>query len=122
MVTSKQGEANVLILCLKKAVAKTATPSKLTAYMLSGRPIIASVDVDSDCADIIRNANCGIVVEPDDPNALAMAISEMAGKDITQLNEMGNSAYEYAKNYLSKDKNLKIIIDKLIGEINYKLI
>ena len=120
-VATKQRDADVLILCLKKGVAKTATPSKLTAYMLSGRPIIASVDLDSDCADIIREARCGFVVEPDDPVALGKAISEMARKTENQLNDMGKAAFEYAKTYLSKKNNLKIIVDTICENINYGL-
>lgn len=114
LVPIKQSEADALVLCLKKGVAKTATPSKLTAYMLSGRPIIASVDMDSDCADIIRNAHCGIVVPPDDKEALSNAISSMANKDKAELKEMGENSFHYAIDHLSKEKNLQIIIDEII--------
>ena len=56
-------QSEVLLLSLKKGVAKTALPSKLTAYMLSAKPIIASVDEDSGTADIIKSNKCGWVVE-----------------------------------------------------------
>ena len=113
-VAKKQSEADILVLCLKKGVAQTATPSKLTAYMLTGRPIVASVDSDSDCANIIREAGCGLVVEPEDKHALGEAIKEIAQKDTEELNRLGQAAFEYAKNHLSKDRNLKILVDKLI--------
>lgn len=115
-VANKQSEAEVLILCLKKGVAKTATPSKLTAYMLSGRPIIASVDIDSDCANIVREAGCGIVVEPENVGALSNAIQTMSEMSERQKNEMGIAAFEYAKQHLSKKSNLKKITDLFIGE------
>lgn len=114
-VAKTQGEADILVLCLKKGVAQTATPSKLTAYMLTGRPIVASVDLDSDCANIIREAGCGLVVEPEDKHALGEAIKEIAQKDTEELNRLGRAAFEYAKNHLSKDRNLKILVDKLIN-------
>lgn len=113
-VAKTQGEADILVLCLKKGVAQTATPSKLTAYMLTGRPIVASVDLDSDCANIIREAGCGLVVEPENPHALGEAIKVMAQKDTAELNKLGQAAFEYAKNHLSKERNLKILVDKLI--------
>ena len=113
-VAKTQGEADILVLCLKKGVAKTATPSKLTAYMLSGRPIVASVDLDSDCANIIREAGCGLVVEPENVEALGAAIKEIALKDTAELNKLGRAAFEYAKKHLSKERNLKILVDKLI--------
>lgn len=113
-VAKKQSEADILVLCLKKGVAQTATPSKLTAYMLTGRPIVASVDVDSDCANIIREAGCGLVVEPENEDSLREAIKEIAQKDTEELNRLGQAAFEYAKNHLSKERNLKILVDKLI--------
>ncbi len=109
-VAKKQCEADILILCLKKGVAKTATPSKLTAYMLTGRPIIASVDLDSDCANIIREAECGMVVEPGNEVLLREAIMEMGGFSVDKLNSMGASGFEYALNNLSKERNLNKLV------------
>ena len=114
-VAMKQSEADILVLCLKKGVAQTATPSKLTAYLLTGRPIVASVDLDSDCANIIREAGCGRVVEPEDAYALEGAIEEIARKDTEELNRLGQAAFEYAKSHLSKERNLKILVDELIN-------
>lgn len=117
-VAQKQGEADVLVLCLKKGVAKTATPSKLTAYMYSGRPIIASVDLDSDCANIIRESGCGIVVEPENVGALAQAMQTLANKSIEELNDMGKSGFKYADEHLSKQKNLNNITEILLKGTN----
>ena len=110
-VAEMQGRADVLVLCLKKGVGKTATPSKLTAYMLSGRPIIASVDLDSDCANIIKEAGCGLVVEPDNEMALSKAIQELSKKSVEELNTFGKAAFDYAIAHLSKECNLSILIN-----------
>ena len=115
-VAKKQSEADILVLCLKKGVAQTATPSKLTAYMLTGRPIVASVDLESDCANIIREAGCGLVVEPENIRALGEAIEMLSQKNTEELNRLGQAAFEYAKSHLSKERNLKILVDKLIIE------
>lgn len=115
-VAKKQSQADLLVLCLKKGVAQTATPSKLTSYMLSGRPIVASVDLDSDCANIIRKAGCGLVVEPENEKELCDAITEIAGKSNYELNQLGRAAFEYAKDHLSREHNLKIIVDQLIND------
>lgn len=113
-VADKQRTANVLVLCLKKGVAKTATPSKLTAYMLSGRPIIASVDLDSDCANIIREVG-GIVVEPDNETALCEAIQIMANKQLKELQNIGQRSFDYAINHLSKQKNISVLTNCLLN-------
>ena len=117
-VASKQAKADILVLCLKKGVAKTATPSKLTAYMLTGRPIIASVDLDSDCANIIRESGCGLVVEPENAKALAVAIENINGKNVDEQRAMGKKAYDYALENLSKQKNLKKLVNVILNTRN----
>ncbi len=114
-VAKKQSEADVLVLCLKKGVAQTATPSKLTAYMFSGRPIVASVDLESDCANIIRESGCGLVVEPEDAETLSKAVESISSKSIEELNQLGKNAFVFAKENLSKERNLKIIVDTIIA-------
>lgn len=113
-VALKQSEADVLILCLKKGVAQTATPSKLTAYMLTGRPIIASVDLDSDCANIIRESGCGLVVEPENEISLREAILELSNMNVEEINRLGQAAFTYAVENLSKERNLNNLVDVLI--------
>lgn len=115
-VASKQSEADILVLCLKKGVAKTATPSKLTAYMLTGRPIVVSVDTDSDCANIIRSTGCGIVVEPENEEELYKALSSIAMMPAEKRQQMGLAAYNYAKANLSKESNLKKITDAILSK------
>lgn len=112
-VAIKQSEADALILCLKKGVAQTATPSKLTAYMLTGRPIIASVDLDADCANIIRESGCGLVVEPGNELALREAILELSNKTIEEINKLGQAAFTYAVENLSKERNLNKLVNVL---------
>lgn len=108
-VPEKQLEADVLILSLLPGVAKTATPSKLTAYMFSGRPILACVDKDSDTASIIKDSNCGIVVDPSDQQGLVEAINAFINMPVEELNSLGSSGMEMAKKRLSKEKNLEAL-------------
>ena len=108
-VPTIQGSADILVLSLRRGVAKTATPSKLTAYMLTGRPIIVSVDLDSDCANIIREAGCGEVVEPDNMEALTKAIERISKLSIEEKNNFGKAAFDYAVAHLSKERNLSIL-------------
>ena len=102
-----QQQADVLLLPLKKGIAKTATPSKLTAYMFSGKPIIACVEEESDTATCILEANCGFVVEPENPSSLAMSMETIYLTDKVILAGYGKNGLDYAINNLSKEKNLK---------------
>lgn len=114
-VPNKQSEADVLILSLQKGVAKTATPSKLTAYLYSGRPVIACVDTDSDTAKIIKNSGCGLVVPSGDTDGLISAINSMSALSIEEKNQMGKQGLDYARKELSRQKNLQKVTDIIMS-------
>ena len=65
-----------LITC-KKGFGKVAFPSKTWNIMACDSPIIASYDKDSELADIINASGAGVVVEPENAEALAKAILSM---------------------------------------------
>jgi len=102
-----QSKATVLLLPLKKGIALTATPSKLTAYLLSGKPVLASVELNTDVSEIINEGKCGIVKEPENIDAIAKGMKEMYFMKTNTLEEMGANSKKYAENYLSKKVNLK---------------
>ena len=108
-VPEMQAKSDILMLPLKKGVAKTALPSKLTAYMLSGKPIIASIDLDSEPADIIRDNGCGFVVEPENEKQLIQCMIEVSEIDKVILEKMAQKSFKYAQENLSKTKNLSKI-------------
>lgn len=114
-VPGMQAKADVLMLPLKRGVAKIALPSKLTAYMLSAKPIIASIDTGSEPADIIRDNGCGFVLEPEDEQELMRCMWDISQKSSDELSKMGKKSFDYAKEHLSRKHNLSklmmIILD-----------
>lgn len=105
-VPKLQAQADVLLLPLKKGISLTATPSKLTAYMLSGKPIIACVEQESDTAKIIRDSESGFISNPEDYLSLAEVIKKIAVMDKFKLETMGTKGRTFAINTLSRTKNL----------------
>jgi len=49
-------------------------PSKIYRIMACGRPVVGICDANSEVATLIQEAQCGLVVRPSDPAALAEAI------------------------------------------------
>jgi glycosyltransferase involved in cell wall biosynthesis len=118
-VPELQSHADVLLLPLKKGIAKTATPSKLTAYLLSSKPIIACVEEDTDVADILREGNCGFVIEPENETALSLKMKELFHLNQDQLEQHGKNGRDFAITNLSKRTNLKklvSLIEKLLKD------
>jgi len=112
-----QSQADVLLLPLKKNIAYTATPSKLTSYLLSAKAVLACVEDDTDTAEIILKASCGLVVNPEDTDAIARLMQAFHQMPKDKLKKMGDKGREYALRYLTKDVNLSKLsqeIEKLI--------
>lgn len=112
-----QATADILLLSLKKGAAGLALPSKLPAYMFSAKPIIATVDIDSDTARVIKDSGCGWVVEPEQPEVLAKLIQNIQKMSKSDLIAMGTKGRDYALQHFAKYNNLSKlagIIEKLI--------
>ncbi len=69
--------ADVLVLNQSAHIVDTVIPSKLFTYMAAGRPIVAAANQSSQAAACIRKAGSGIVVDPENPAALAEAILQL---------------------------------------------
>ena len=108
-----QAKADILLLPLKKGIGKTASPSKLPAYMFSKKPIIASIDMDSDTARIINEARAGWVIEPEDIDMLIVAMREASLTKKSELELKGENGFNFAMKNLSKKNNLKQLIKSL---------
>lgn len=110
-----QSKADCMLLPIKKGAASSSIPSKLPAYMFSAKPIIGSIDADSDTADAISQAECGWVIEPENVQLLAGKMKTVAALDAACMKEYGENALKYGLEHFSKKKNLekltKVIIE-----------
>lgn len=108
-----QSQADVLVLALPKGNGNLCLPSKLTSYMLSGKPVLASVDKESATKKILISSGAGYAVEPDSLESFKEGFGYFTVLSKEKLNEMGNSSLRYANEYLTRDINLKIVVDKI---------
>ena len=109
-----QAKADILLLPLKKGIGKTASPSKLPAYMFSKKPIIASVDIDSDSATVINEAKAGWVIEPENIDMLIDAMREASLTKKSELELKGENGFNFAMKNLSKKNNLKQLVNAIL--------
>lgn len=111
-----QSQADVMILPIKKGAASSSIPSKLPAYMFSGKPIIGCVDADSDTANAIMEADCGWVIEPENVEKLAETMKMVAALEKAALEDKAKKAQTYGLAHFSKKENLSRLI-KVIEDI-----
>jgi glycosyltransferase involved in cell wall biosynthesis len=114
MVPEIQGSADIMLLPIKKGAASSSIPSKLPAYMFSKKPIIASVDMDSDSARVINEAKAGWVIEPENINTLIDAMREAFLTKKSELELKGENGYNFAIKNLSKKNNLKQLVKAIL--------
>lgn len=114
MVPEIQGSADVMLLPIKKGAASSSIPSKLPAYMFSKKPIIASVDIDSDSARVINEAKAGWVIEPENIDMLIDAMREASLTKKSELELKGKNGFNFAMKNLSKKNNLKQLVKAIL--------
>lgn len=110
-IPQKQSEASVLVLALPSGNGNLCLPSKMTSYMLSGKPILASVDHDSATTRYISEAHCGLSVEPDSVTSLVEGFNKLASMSREQLQTFGDNSRAYARKHLTREINLRVVCD-----------
>ena len=98
--------ADVLILNQRAAVVDAVIPSKLLTYMAAGRPVLAAVSDQSETARYIERAQCGLIVHPEDPEAIVRAVLEL--RNTPPLREkLGAHGRAYVQEHFTKEKVLQ---------------
>ena len=108
-----QAAASVLLLALPTGNGNLCLPSKLTSYLLSGKPVLASVDQDSSTRRILEGEECGKTVIPDDKEALVDGFKYFADLTSEEREKMGENSREYALKHLTREVNLSIVINSI---------
>lgn len=82
------GASHLSVVAQAVATGTDAVPSKIYRIMACGGAVLAATTADSDLAQLVRDAGCGLVVSQESPQAIAAAIRD-AHADPATLAEMG---------------------------------
>lgn len=111
-------KADVLLVTLKDTpLFRITVPSKIQAYMANGKPILLGVKGNS--ADIIRKSKGGIVVKPEDPEAIAQGVLKLYEMSEEERKVMGNNAKKYYQEYLSMNAGVSSFEEIFYNSIKY---
>ncbi|MCH7658921.1 MAG: glycosyltransferase family 4 protein [Bacteroidetes bacterium] len=105
---------HVSLVSLREGLEGMAVPSKIYGILAAGVPVIAMVPQQSEIAYIVREENCGYVVDPDDVDGLINAVMELKSDEQlrTKMGVNGRKAFE--QKYTTKviaGKYKSIILD-----------
>jgi glycosyltransferase involved in cell wall biosynthesis len=78
---------------------KITIPSKIQTYMAIGKPLL--VAVKGDAANLVEEARCGLIAEPENPISLATSAHKLEIMKEHELQVMGKNGKEYYSRELS---------------------
>lgn len=91
-----------LVLLKKTELFKTVIPTKMLEFMSCGRPVI--LGVDGQARQILEEAQAGIVIEPENAQALGQTILKLAA-DPAARESLGSNARQYIVERCSREQS-----------------
>lgn len=88
--------SDLCLVPLRRGIAEDSVPSKVYTIMAAGKPLVAAVDEGSDIWRLIHETGCGLLVPPEEPEALAQAVLAFY-QDRARGEKMGLKGREVAK-------------------------
>src|SRR5436189_2928118 len=107
--------ADIHVVGLAPGLAGYVVPSRLYGILAVARPVIVAADSESETAQVVQEAGCGIVVPPGRPELLALAIRD-AHDGTYDLTEMGRRGREWVEREADRSVALRRYRD-LLGEL-----
>lgn len=111
--------ADVLLVHLKKdPLFEITIPSKTQAYMAVGKPLLMAVDGDS--ADLVKQANCGLIAKSENSQSIADAAESLANMCSSDLQNMGERASQFYEENLAMKvgvNKFSVIFKTLAGHV-----
>ena len=104
-----------LVLLRRTSVFKTVIPSKIFEALAMERPIILGVEGES--AEIVKQGNCGICIEPENAEQLARAVLTLY-QNVDYRIALGKSGRALIERQYSRDAlaaNYLDVLDSMVG-------
>lgn len=92
--------SDVSLATLHAAVRTPVVPSKILSIMAVGKPVITALDLSGDVPELIKRAECGEALPPEEPEILAKTIRKLYNNP-QACDEMGRNGREYAEREFS---------------------
>jgi colanic acid biosynthesis glycosyl transferase WcaI len=94
--------SDVCLSTLNKEVVSPVVPSKILSIMAAGKPVVACMNLQGDAPEIVKDAQCGFVLDAGDHAGLAAALVRL--RDSKPLrHELGANGRTYCETHFSLD-------------------
>jgi|GEM_PF-504449 len=109
--------ADISLVALAQGSEGISMPSKTYYAMAAGSALLGISSAGSDLAEVIRNFECGINVEPGDVDAAVQAIRSLIG-DRRALNRYRHQARRSAEQYFGREVCARRMLDIIGRSLN----
>ncbi len=100
---------DIAIITCKKGSGSSAMPSKTWSIMACNTPIVAAFDTDSELSAVLKEANAGTCVVPEDADALTEEILAIRGNSDSKYDGGRKYVLENASKDICTKKHIKVI-------------
>ena len=111
-ITELLQAADVGLISLSEDFTIPNIPSKTLSYFNAKKPILASIDVNTDYGTILEESGAGIWREAGKTEQLKEALLYLMEDDERRI-RMGQKGYEYMKNNLTANHAYRTLISKI---------
>jgi glycosyltransferase involved in cell wall biosynthesis len=96
--------ADALLINQAPMVVDSVLPSKLLAYMASGRPVVVAAHPKSTTAGLVCRAACGVIADPGQPASLAATFRSISSGNAKRegLTAMGRRGRAYVEEHFER--------------------
>ncbi len=92
--------ADLHVVPLRTGLGNVSVPSKTYSILAAGRPVLASIDADTEVPRMIQASGAGLVVSPDDPDAFIDGLRSLLA-DRAALAAMGAAGRTFVQHAAS---------------------
>ncbi len=103
---------DLALITQQRIVSNIVFPSKTVTLLCAGCPVIAAVNSESEVARAVQNSQAGVVVEPENAEALFAAIDRLSSSTET-LARMSQQARQYANETWDERRTLPRMEEQL---------
>jgi len=103
----------IALITQQRVVSNIVFPSKTVTLLCAGCPVIASVNSESEVARVVVNSKAGVVVEPENADALFDAIDQLSSSPET-LARMSLEARQFADETWDERRTLPRMEEQLM--------
>ena len=96
-------EVDAGLMSLEKNCKTPTIPGKFFGFAAASRPVLAFLNCESEGHRVIKEAQCGYSMVPDDPHTGALLVRKMYNEKGPRLDQLGANGYTYVGTHFSKE-------------------